>query len=58
MLSPESKIELFRTSLLSRHLGTDNIQESIPTIARRSIARDPISEPEVFNATWQIPSTT
>lgn len=58
VLSPESKIDLFRSTLLSRHLGIDDIQESIPTVARRNIAWDPISEPEAFNATCQIPSTS
>ncbi|POS84775.1 hypothetical protein EPUL_002711 [Erysiphe pulchra] len=52
VLSPESKIDLFQTTLHSRHLGLDDIQDSLP------IAWDPISEPEAFNATCQISSTS
>lgn len=54
----ESKKELFRSTLLSRHLGIEDIHDSTPTVAPRSIAWDSISEPEAYNTTCQISSTT
>ncbi|POS87160.1 hypothetical protein EPUL_005058 [Erysiphe pulchra] len=54
----KSKIDLIRSTLLSRHLKIEDIQDPFPIIVCRNITWNLISEPEAFNATSQVPFTT
>lgn len=56
-VSPKAKMEVLRHNLLHRHLDTEDVPWTTPTVPRRHVPWPEITDKEVFNATCRVRSS-
>ena len=57
VITPEAKAQIFRNTLLSRHLGQLDISTDVPTVAKRTIPWPKLTDQEIYRSCCQVTSS-